>query len=169
VVGRLLSALAFRAVMLAGIVGNLTISIYLSVVLPLFFHTPAIALFQWDDSNIVGPGAFSGGLASAALGFFFDFIVSWVWALLFVALYNTVAPVRSSSAVSGLLFGVVVMLVMGYVVVPLGHAVRPADTLPSVLDRLIAHTLFFGLPLALTVRAVMTSPRAAIRSSERSG
>jgi hypothetical protein len=155
---------SFRAVLLGGIAGNLAISAYLSIVLPLFFHTPAIVLFQWDDSNIVGAGAYNGGWASAALGFFFDFIVSWVWAFCFVTIYNTLPFARRSTAVSGLLLGVVVMLVMGYVVVPLGHAQRPSDSPAGLLDRLIAHTVFFGLPLALTVRAVI-----GWRSSERYG
>jgi hypothetical protein len=149
-----------RAVVLGAIVGNLAISIYLSIALALFFGVPPIALFQWDDSNIVGPSAFNGGWGAAGLGFFFDFIVSGVWAACFLVLYNNVAAVRRSTAAYGLLFGVIVMLVMGYVVVPLGHAEQPSNTLAGLIDRLIAHTVFFGLPLALTVRAVISRAAA---------
>ncbi|HVA29443.1 MAG TPA: hypothetical protein VNF68_14775 [Candidatus Baltobacteraceae bacterium] len=145
-----------RAALLAGIVGNIVISIYLSIALPVFFKTPPILLFQWDDSNIVGPSAFAGGWGSAALGFFFDFIVAIVWGACFVFIYRAVPWVRKSTAVSGLLFGVAVMLVMFTVVVPLGHA-QPSRDLPSLLDAFVAHTVFFGLPVALVVRRSMAS------------
>jgi uncharacterized membrane protein YagU involved in acid resistance len=140
-----------RAAILAGIVGNIAISIYLSIALPVFFHTAPIVLFQWDDSNIVGDIAFSGGLASAGLGFFFDFIVSIVWGGIYVVLYRMVPLVRRSVSVSGLVFGALVMLVMFTVVVPLGHA-HQSTKLPGLLDSLVAHTVFFGLPVAFTVR-----------------
>ncbi|HVA27629.1 MAG TPA: hypothetical protein VNF68_05585 [Candidatus Baltobacteraceae bacterium] len=119
-----------------------------------FFRTPPLLLFQWDDSNIVGASAFSGGWGAAALGFFFDFIVSIVWAACFVGLYRAFPAVRRSIVVAGLLFGAVVMLVMFLAIVPLGHAHRPTS-LPSLVDSFVAHTVFFGLPVALTVRRIL--------------
>lgn len=146
-----------RAAVLAGIVGNIAISIYLSIALPVFFHTAPILLFQWDDSNIVGDVAFSGGLGSAMLGLFFDFIVAIVWGALYAFLYRAVPLVRRSTFASGLIFGAFVMLVMFAVVVPLGHA-HQSNKLPSLIDGLVAHTVFFGLPVALTVRQTLRKP-----------
>jgi hypothetical protein len=148
-----------RSAILAGIVGNIAISIYLSIALPVFFHTPPILLFQWDDSNIVGNVAFSGGLGSAALGLFFDFIVASVWGGIYVLLYRTLPFVRRSSVVSGLAFGALVMLVMFAVVVPLGHA-HQSNALASLLNGLLAHTAFFGLPVALVVRRTQSAVNA---------
>jgi hypothetical protein len=143
-----------RAAILAGIVGNIVISIYLSIALPVFFHTAPILLFQWDDSNIVGDVAFSGGLGSASLGLFFDFIVASVWGGVYVLLYRTAPLVRRSTFASGLVFGALVMLVMFAVVVPLGHA-HQSTKLPGLLDSFVAHTVFFGLPVALVVRQTL--------------
>ena len=85
------------AVLLGGIVGNLTISLYLSIALPLFFGIAPILL-------------------------------------------------------SGLLFGIVVMMVMNFVVVPLGHAQAASRDPHALLNALVAHSAFFGLPVALVVR-----------------
>jgi hypothetical protein len=144
-----------RAAVLAGLAGNVTISVYLGIALPLLFHRAPVLLFQWDASNIVGSSAYDGGIGSALLGFFFDCIVSICWAAIFAAVYQTVAPVRRWIALSGLLFGVVVMLVMIDIVVPLGRAQQGAQTGLALLNTLVAHTAFFGLPVALIVAALL--------------
>jgi hypothetical protein len=148
-----------RAAVFAGIVGNIAISIYLSIALPLFFHAAPILLFQWDDSNIVGASAYQGGWGSAALGLFFDFIVAIAWGACFVIAYQVIPIVRRSIVASGLLFGVIVMLVMFFVVVPIGRAQHPSTHIPALLNALVAHTLFFGLPVALVVRQRLATKR----------
>jgi hypothetical protein len=148
-----------RTAVLAGIVGNVAISIYLSIALPLFFHTAPILLFQWDDSNIVGASAYQGGWGSAALGLFFDFIVAIAWGACFVIAYQALPFVRRSIVTSGLIFGVIVMLTMFYIVVPIGRAQHPSTAIPPLLNSLIAHTLFFGLPVALIVRQRLATNR----------
>src|SRR5580698_10473496 len=140
-----------RAAVVAGISGNIAISVYLAITLPLFFHTKPELLFQWDASNIVGSSAYSGGIGSAALGFLFDCIVSICWAAIFAAIYQTFAPVRRLPMLSGLLFGLVVMAVMLELVVPLGHAQHASNAAPALIDTAIAHTVFFGLPVALVI------------------
>ncbi|MGB8518809.1 MAG: hypothetical protein WCD38_01440 [Candidatus Tumulicola sp.] len=149
-----------RAVLLAGIAGNVAISLYLSVALPVFFKRSPLLLFQWDAANITGAWAYAHGLAAAALGLFFDFIVSWCWAAAFTLLYANVPAVRRSPAIAGLIFGAVVMGVMLFLVVPLGHAARASTNPISLLDTLVAHTIFFGLPVALVVHRTLRLPRA---------
>jgi hypothetical protein len=144
-----------RAAVIAGLAGNVAISIYLAVTLALFFHTKPMLLFQWDASNIVGNSAYSGGIGSALLGFLFDCIVSICWAAIFAAVYQTFAPVRRMPVLSGLLFGLVVMAVMLELVVPLGHAQHASHAAPALINTAIAHTVFFGVPVALTIAALL--------------
>ncbi len=132
----------------------MAISLYLSFALPVFFGRSPLLLFQWDASNIVGPWAYTHGLTAAALGLFFDFIVSWCWAAAFTLLYLNAAAVRRAPALFGLAFGVVVMPVMIFLVVPLGHAARASTNPLSLLNTLVAHTVFFGLPVALVVARI---------------
>jgi hypothetical protein len=144
-----------RAAVIAGLAGNVAISVYLAITLALFFHTKPELLFQWDASNIVGNAAYSGGVGSAALGFLFDCIVSICWAAIFAAVYETFAPVRRMPAASGLLFGLVVMAVMLELVVPLGHARQASQAAPALINTAIAHTVFFGLPVARVIAALL--------------
>jgi hypothetical protein len=95
----------------------------------------------------------------ALIGLAMDFVVSLVWAALFTWLYIAFPTIRQNIAVTGLVFGVVVMVVMLYAIVPIGHATRMQSTVSHVVNVLIAHTVFFGLPVALTVKT-MIQPRA---------
>ena len=67
--------------------------------------------------------------------------------------------VRRYIVPAGIVFGAVVMVVMLYAIVPLGHAARMQSTPPHVVNVLVAHTLFFGLPLAMTVQAATKGKR----------
>ncbi|HEY1429116.1 MAG TPA: hypothetical protein VGF18_06055 [Candidatus Tumulicola sp.] len=144
-----------RAAVVAGLAGNITISVYLAIALRLLFHVAPIALFQWDASNIVGSTAYDGGAGSAALGFFFDCVVAICWAAIFAAVYQTIAPVRRAPALSGVVFGLVVMAVMLEIVVPLGHAQHAAQSVVALANTAIAHTVFFGIPVAAVVAVML--------------
>ncbi len=63
--------------------------------------------------------------------------------------------VRRYVVAAGLVFGACVMVVMIYGIVPLGHATRMHGTVAHLLNVLIAHTIFFGVPVAMTDAAVM--------------
>lgn len=143
----------------AAIAGLIAITVYLVVERAVSEHLPIALclrqLLQWDASNAYGIIAFAGGWKTALIGFGMDFVVSLVWALVFTALYLGAAGVRRNVVAAGLIFGAVVMVVMLYAVVPIGHAIRMPDTPAHVLNVLVAHTVFFGLPLALTVRSAV--------------
>ena len=152
------SAVLVKAALFAGIAGNIAISLYLSFALPVFFRTPPLLLFQWDASNIVGGSAYHGGWNSAMLGLFFDFIVASVWGACYVLAYTTLPFVRRTTLASGLVFGAIVMAVMFFIVVPRGRAEHPSSDAAPLLSALVAHTLFFGLPVAIVVRSVLEKP-----------
>jgi hypothetical protein len=148
-----------RAAVSAAIVGLVTITIYLVVERAIAERLSVVLglrqLLQWDASNGYGPAAFEGGWPMALIGLAMDFVVSLAWAAVFTALYATTPAVRRNVVLSGLCFGAVVMVVMIYAIVPIGHATRTHSTVPHVMNVLVAHTIFFGLPLALTVDAVL--------------
>lgn len=112
-------------------------------------------LLQWDASNAYGPPAFVGGWPTAGVGLAMDFVVSLVWAALFTVLYGALPTVRRYIVPASILFGAVVMVVMLYAIVPIGHATRTQSTPSHVANVLVAHTIFFGLPLAMTVHSVL--------------
>jgi hypothetical protein len=146
----------------AGVTGAITIGIYLMISVPLALGAPISALFVWDASNLLGyERALHAGLFTDILvGQTSHLIVSVVWGFVFVLLARRVVPqMLARPILSGIAFGFVVMLVMHFVVVPLGHAPQLGYTLRSFTNNLIAHTLFFGVPVAVVAaRTLRPSP-----------
>jgi hypothetical protein len=139
----------------AAIAGLIGITVYLAVERCLVEHVRLVLSFlqllQWDASNFYGAAAFQGGWGMALRGLGADFVVALIWALIFTALYEALPLVRRYPALSGLCYGVVVMIVMIFVVVPQGHAVRVPLSTPQLINILVAHALFFGLPVGMMV------------------
>jgi hypothetical protein len=140
-----------RRAILAGLVGAIGIDLYLSITLPLLHVANGIQLSQWDASNLLGSDAFRGGLSTAAIGFSVHLCVSIAWGIVFAFAFSRIAWMRANPTIAGLIFGAVVMQVMAYVVVPLGHASHPTPTFLHWFNNFIAHTLFFGVPVAWVV------------------
>jgi uncharacterized membrane protein YagU involved in acid resistance len=144
-----------KRIVFSGLAGLIAISVYLVVALQFVLHTAAgLQLFQWDASNALGPAAFAGGWETAALGLLMDVPVSLAWSATFVLVVERISAARAHAVVTGVLFGAVVMVVMHWVVVPLGHASEGAPSAIPLLNELIAHTLFFGVPIALVAAKV---------------
>ncbi|HTC29287.1 MAG TPA: hypothetical protein VK702_01080 [Candidatus Acidoferrum sp.] len=145
----------------AGLTGAVTIFLYLTISLPLFFHISPLALYALDTANFIGVhAALHAGLPGILLGQAGHIVVSLVWGFIFVALSRRLPELLDRPVAWGAVYGVVVMLVMHYVVVPLGHAPRIPYSLPGLINNLVAHTLCFGVPVALVASRLM---RAAAR------
>lgn len=148
------------ATVAAAVAGLIAITVYLTVERGLTEHLPMLLclkqLLQWDASNFYGGSALAGGWGMAWRGLWMDLAVSLVWATIFTTLYGALPVVRRYPVLVGLAYGVLVMVVMIYFVVPLGHATRMAMTLPHVINVLVAHTVFFGMPLAMAVDTSLT-------------
>jgi uncharacterized membrane protein YagU involved in acid resistance len=124
-----------------------------------------IQISQWDASNALGVAAFSDGMPAALLGFAMHLCVSLIWAAIFVAVALRFRWVLSHPLVSGVIFGLVVMGVMRYLIVPLGHAHQGAGTPVQLLNQMLAHVVAFGLPVALVVSAVLGGARVRVPAS----
>lgn len=141
----------FKRALLPAAAGWLAIDIYMSAVYLALGSTP-LRLFQWDASNVLGNAAYSGGWAAGTLGLVLDFIVSFAWAVLAVYAMQHLTAARSHPVAFGIALGILVMCVMVYGLVPLGHARQAPFTLRGFLIMLFGHTLFFGVPLTLSFR-----------------
>ncbi len=147
----------------AAVVGLVAITVYLVVERAVAGGLSVVLclqqLLQWDASNAYGARALRGGWRMALVGLAMDFVVSFAWAALFGVLYGAMPTVRRYTLPAGIVFGAVVMVVMLYAVVPIGHAARMQSTPSHVVNVLVAHTIFFGLPLAVTVHSVLRQER----------
>ena len=113
-----------------------------------------IQVLQYIASSLLGARAFSGGLASAGLGLVLHFGISLVVATIYILASRRIAVLRTQWMFLGLLYGAAVWAVMNLVVLPftaVGHSPIPAS---SLVNGLIGHALFVGLPCAFFAKKV---------------
>jgi hypothetical protein len=143
----LLSAIGPGA--LAGIAGGVTIDAYLLVVGALTHALSPERLYTFIASALVGqaasalPGMFWLGVALHAA-------ISIAWGVGFAYAAVTTPQITARPYFSGIVFGFVVFVVMQLMMALAGIVTR----IPSpgeVLMGIVAHTLFFGIPVALVV------------------
>jgi len=93
-------------------------------------------------------GGFFRELRKCTARSLFDLVVSIAWATIYVTLFGRTDRRERSFLLRGLVFGAAVMVVMRWLVVPLGHAVSPPATLSSIANLLAAHILSLGITIA---------------------
>lgn len=148
-------------IVLAGTLGCVLIDAYLVVTHAWLFHdATALVVSQWDASNALGPAAFRGGLSTALLGFAMHYCVSLIWAAIFVISALRLRALSDYPILSGTAFGIVVLLVMKYAVVPLGHASQTIASPAQLVNQILAHVVAFGIPVALVAAAGLRGMRA---------
>lgn len=111
---------------------------------------PAIKIWQSVASGVQGAEAYSGGMASAILGGGLHYFIILIMASVYVGASQIFPILTSRPVASGLAYGVVLMGVMNYIVVPLSAAVP--GKVPEgwfFVGAIFAHTCLVGLPIAL--------------------
>jgi hypothetical protein len=109
-------------------------------------------LLQGITSVAIGPRAFSGGLATAALGLFFHFVTAFGAATVFYLASRWMRFLVQRTVLCGTLYGVAVYFFMDRVVIPLfSQKPRPFNPKSAVIGMVI-HIFCVGLPIAFMVR-----------------
>jgi hypothetical protein len=131
---------------LAGIVGGVTIDAYILATAALTHGPGPQQLYTFIASALVGRAAYTlpgmvwlGVVAHAA--------ISIGWGVGFAYAAATSPQILARPYVSGFFFGVVVYTIMQLLTVTTGVARMP--TTSQALAGIVAHTIFFGIPVAL--------------------
>jgi uncharacterized membrane protein YagU involved in acid resistance len=121
---------------------------------------PPMRLLQAIASGLLGRDAFSGGAATAALGLALHFFIATSVAAVY-ALSSLRLPVLLRRPwLCGTIYGLGVHLVMKFVVLPLsqfrpGRAPAAAGVDWALVNLVLAHVLFVGIPVALCARRAL--------------
>jgi uncharacterized membrane protein YagU involved in acid resistance len=149
--------------LIAGIAGGILIDLFLFAV-QLAGGTPAEKLaanFAFIAATLTGPGAYANP-AAVPIGIVLHFCVSIGWSLGYVYLVRSQPQLLTRPLISGAGFGLMVYIFMQIVILTAGQYHRPG---PGVLlTQLVAHIVFFGIPVALIVSRMLrraTGPAAA--------
>lgn len=137
-----------RQAVIAGIVGGIVIDLFLYVAVVAPSHGSMTAMWQWVASGAFGKAAFASP-AFIWIGLLVHFIVSICWAGGYAFLASTRPYMNARWPISGLVYGFVVMVFM--VLLQLGANVFQWPGTAGWFISLVAHTAFFGLPVAFTV------------------
>lgn len=139
----------FKQAALAGISGAAAIDFYLWITTVLPAHGTILAVWQWVASAVVGQAAFSNP-GFAWLGLLVHLVVSIGWAGGYAYLTRTQTFLNQRWIISGLFYGFMVYIFMQLLQLGAHVFVFPANA-DVVLNGLIAHCVFFGLPVAFVV------------------
>jgi hypothetical protein len=129
-----------------------------------------VRMLQGIAGALLGPAAFEGGFATAALGLAMHFGVAFTATAIFYGLSRRIPAMVEWAVPSGIVYGVVWLLVMYRGVIPLSQLVRTLylsnvkRTLPALWPLpLLVHIVCVGLPIALAVKHFGPWPRAGAR------
>jgi len=146
------AAAAWRGILLrglgAGVLGSILIDAFLYMVFLRPAHQPMTAMWQ-----IVSATATGGTLISPWFGLLIHFCVSIAWGVGYAYAAATSSAIARHPYISGPVFGLIVMVIMQ--VAELAAGVKLPLTVAAFAGALIAHTLFFGLPVAVYITRAM--------------
>ena len=143
---------AFKTIVFGGLAIGILDFLDASIFFPLYFGISFIDVWHGPASGILGREASrAGGLNTALIGILMHFCVAFSIAAVYFLLARLLPVLVRHAVISGLIFGIAAHFVMQYVVIPLS-AIRSFPAWPpvgSLLNSLIGHALFVGLPVAL--------------------
>jgi uncharacterized membrane protein YagU involved in acid resistance len=130
----------------AGIMGGILIDAFLYAATLAPNHEGILRLWQFIASSAFGKVAYTS-LAYAWAGLAMHLLVSIAWGIGYSYLSATQPAVNASPIFSGVLFGIIVYVVMQLALASVGLLVIRSAS--QVLIAICAHTIFFGVPVAL--------------------
>jgi len=119
-----------------------------------YFHrdVPPLRILQSVASGLLGKDAFTGGVATGALGLGLHYVIATSMVVAYHVVGRRVRVLFDHAVPLGLLYGLVLYAVMTYVVVPLSAANPSKFYAPWVLSSIFVHAVVIGLPCALFAR-----------------
>lgn len=113
-----------------------------------------IQVLQYIASGVLGQTSFERGLASAGLGTVLHFLIAFVVAAVYVAASRRLSFLSNYAVGFGAFYGVSVYFFMNYLVLPLSAVGHSPFKLGLLLNGVIGHAVFVGIPIACFARRI---------------
>jgi len=113
-----------------------------------------VHLLQAIAGGLLGMSSFQRGLATAALGAVFHFLIATAASAVFYLVSRKLKFLIKHPIPSGLLYGVVVYIFMYYIVLPISayHVEIALPPIAKLVRDVAVHMFMVGLPISLVVR-----------------
>ena len=141
---------ALRAIAITGLVVG-AMDITSAFIIAISRGSTVTRLLQFVASGLLGPRAFEGGAATAALGLMLHFVIAFGVVIVFFVVRQASALIRRHPVAAGVGYGLIVFAVMNLIVLPLSAA-RPRHSLTGDLIQIGIHMFVIGLPTSLLLR-----------------
>ena len=139
-----------RGGLMAGLAGAILIGLYLIVTIVFVLHAgTADGVLRYVATGALGKAADTAP-GAAALGAVLHVAIGIAWGVGYAYIAARTPQVRARPLTSGTVFGIVVLLWMQFVEIAANIYMLPTSL--ELLNLFIAHTLFFGIPVALVLR-----------------
>ena len=142
---------AARPILWGGLICGL-MDITAAIVVYGMFGAKPIPLLQGIAAGLLGPRAFAGGLATAALGLLCHFVIALLAATVYYAISAGFPFVLQRAILAGVLYGVAWYFFMNRVVVPLSAARKFPFSMKMMIIGVTIHIFCVGLPIAMAAR-----------------
>jgi hypothetical protein len=147
------AASPFRAILWGGLLSG-ALDITAAIVIYGAMGLRPMRLLQGIASGLLGPRAFSGAMATALLGFFFEFLIATGAATVYVLASRFLGFLTRRPWLAGPLYGIIVYWFMQLVVLPLSRYAHQSFSLEITLIGIAIHMVCVGLPIALATRRI---------------
>lgn len=111
-----------------------------------------IPLLQGIAAGLLGSRALAGGMGTAALGLFLQFLIAVSFAGVYYAASRRLPFLLRRTMLAGALYGVAAYFFMNRIVVPLSAAHKYPFSLKMMAIGVTIHIFCVGLPIAIAVR-----------------
>jgi hypothetical protein len=148
-----------RAVLFGGAAAGILDAVDAIVAFKAVLGLSPMPIYQFVASGMLGPSAFSGGIATMLVGVGVHFLIAFTAAATFVLASARLPWMTRNPAASGALFGVGVFAVMNYVVIPASLIPPSPFSLPLFVNGVLGHAILVGMPIAYAARYFLGEPR----------
>ena len=113
-----------------------------------------IQVLQFIASGFYGAAAFQKGISGALVGLLAHFFIAFAAAAIYVGANLFLPMLRRDLVMWGTIYGAAVFIVMNFVVLPHTAVLKSLLSLPLLLNGVLGHALFVGLPIAWAARRI---------------
>jgi len=121
------------------------------------FHIGPTRILHNVASGLLGRDAYTGGLATAAVGLLCHYVIAFGASTVFFFLSRAFPLLVNQAVLWGALYGTAVYFFMNRIVVPLSNVAKTPFSFKMMIIGVIIHILCVGLPIALVTRRFSTS------------
>ena len=137
-----LSTIAITGI-LVGVIDGLA-----AVALTLAYHRPPLSGFQYIASALLGPEAFSKGVASALFGLLCHFFIALTWSAVIFTVHPLISKVIRGKVAKSVLYGLVIWSMMNLVILPITLVTQGPLTLTRIFTGAAILVVAAGAPIA---------------------